>query len=132
MLCQDFPFQLTYLERLMTLFFLRSTSSLCECKNNLTCAGKFPGFNNWKGYPDKLLIEKVPRGGSKAAATSKMECFVTIVNGWKPLTIITRHSILDVAAALDPPLVPGSNLPISTNSNIIVKDEMNTPHRHRT
>ena len=44
------------------------------------------------------------RSGSKAAATSKMECFVIIVNGWKPLTIITRHSILDVAAGLDPPL----------------------------
>ena len=28
-----------------------------------------------------------------------------IVNGWKPLTIITKRSILDVAAVLDPPLV---------------------------
>ena len=37
------------------------------------------------------------RGGSRAAATSKMERLVIIVNGWKPLTII------DVAAALDPP-----------------------------
>ena len=27
-----------------------------------------------------------------------------IVNGFKPLTIITKRSILDVAAALDPPL----------------------------
>ena len=44
------------------------------------------------------------KGGSRTAATSKMECFVIIVNGWKPLTIITKHSILDVAAALDPPL----------------------------
>ena len=33
-----------------------------------------------------------------------MECFVIIVNGWKSLTIITKHSILDVAAVLDPPL----------------------------
>ena len=33
-----------------------------------------------------------------------MERFVIIVNGWKLLTIITKHSILDVAAALDPPL----------------------------
>ena len=31
-----------------------------------------------------------------------MEHFVIIVNGWKPLTIITKRSILDVAAALDP------------------------------
>ena len=45
------------------------------------------------------------RGGSRAAATSKMECFVIIVNGFQPLTIITKHSILDVAAALDPTLL---------------------------
>ena len=45
------------------------------------------------------------RGGSKAAATSKMERFVIIVNGFQPLTIITKPSILDVAAALDPPLI---------------------------
>ena len=32
-----------------------------------------------------------------------MKRFVVIVNGWKPLTIITKRSILDVAAALDPP-----------------------------
>ena len=44
------------------------------------------------------------RGGSRTAATSKMERFMIIVNGWKPLTIITKHSILDVAAVLDPPL----------------------------
>ena len=36
---------------------------------------------------------------------SKMEHFVIIVKGWKPLTIITKHSILDVTAALDPPLI---------------------------
>ena len=44
------------------------------------------------------------RGGSKTAATSKMERFVIIVNNWKPLTIITKRSILDVAVVLDPPL----------------------------
>ena len=33
-----------------------------------------------------------------------MERFMIIVNGWKPLTIITKHSILDAAAVLDPPL----------------------------
>ena len=48
--------------------------------------------------------EVASRGGSRAAATSKIERFVIIVNGWKPLTIITKRSILDVAAALDPPL----------------------------
>ena len=44
------------------------------------------------------------RGEPRAAATSKMERFVIIVNGRKPLTIITKRSMLDVAAALDPPL----------------------------
>ena len=47
----------------------------------------------------------VSRGGSRAAATSKIERFVIIVNGFQPLTIITKRSISDVAAALDPPLV---------------------------
>ena len=45
------------------------------------------------------------RGGSRNAATSKMERFVIIVNGFQPLTIITKHSILDVSAVLDPPLL---------------------------
>ena len=44
------------------------------------------------------------RGRSRAAATSKMERFVIIVNSWKSLTIIIKRSILDVAAALDSPL----------------------------
>ena len=43
-------------------------------------------------------------GESRAAATSKMERFVIIVNSFQPLTIIIKRSILDVAAALDPPL----------------------------
>ena len=46
----------------------------------------------------------VTRGGSRIAATSKIERFGIIVNSWKPLTIITKCSILDVAAVLDPPL----------------------------
>ena len=52
--------------------------------------------------------ENKSRGGSRAAATSKMEHFVIIVNGFQPLTIITKRSILDVAAVLDPPLKSGS------------------------
>ena len=47
------------------------------------------------------ILSIVLRGGSKAAATSKMECFVIIVNSFQPLTIIKNRSILDVAAALD-------------------------------
>ena len=50
-------------------------------------------------------INIIFRGGSRAARTFKMEWFVITVNGWKPLTIMVKHSILDVAAALDPPLI---------------------------
>ena len=42
------------------------------------------------------------RGRSRAVAISKMKHFVIIVNGFQP--VITKGSILDVAAALDPPL----------------------------
>ena len=45
------------------------------------------------------------RGGSRADAISKVELFVIIVNGFQPLTIITKISILAVAAVLDPPLM---------------------------
>ena len=47
------------------------------------------------------MREFMVRGGSRTAATSKMERFVIIVNGFQPLTIITKRSILDVAAVLD-------------------------------
>ena len=43
----------------------------------------------------------VDRSGSRAAATSKMEHFVITVNGFQPLNIIIKLSILDVAAVLD-------------------------------
>ena len=54
--------------------------------------------------PEGQNVKGVFRGGSRTAATSKVELFVIIVNGWQPLTIITESSILDVAAVLDPPL----------------------------
>ena len=41
------------------------------------------------------------RGRSRTAATFKVECFVRIVNGFQLLTIITKHSILDVAVGQD-------------------------------
>ena len=49
--------------------------------------------------------EVISRSGSRAAATSKMECFVIIVNDFQPITIITKHSIFDVASVLIPPLI---------------------------
>ena len=53
-----------------------------------------------------LLFQRgISRGGSRTAATSRVELFVIIVNGWKSLTIITKSSTLDVAAVSDPPLI---------------------------
>ena len=53
----------------------------------------------------EVLFNFIHRGGSRTAATSEMERFVVIANGWKPLTIITKRTILDVAAVIDPPLI---------------------------
>ena len=51
----------------------------------------------------QVLYGGVPfRGGSRAAAASKMKRFAIICNGW------TKRSILDVAAALGPLLPLGS------------------------
>ena len=50
------------------------------------------------------MFNRILSGGSRAAATSKMERFVTVVNGFQPLTIMTKRFIFDVAAVLDPPL----------------------------
>ena len=56
-----------------------------------------------KAYCSDPLVAKL-RGGSRTAETSKMESFVIIANGFQLLTIITKCSILDVAAVLDPSL----------------------------
>ena len=45
------------------------------------------------------------KGGSRTAATSKMERFVIIVNGFQLLIIITKHFILDLAVVLDSPVM---------------------------
>ena len=72
--------------------------------------GRYFDLNMTNNDHKEILISKTNelldtiRGGSRAAATSKMERFVIIVNGCKLLTIITKRSILDVAAVLDPPL----------------------------
>ena len=54
---------------------------------------------------EQFLVNKLAKNkarvGSRTAATSKIEIFVIIVNGWKPLTFITKSSILDAAAVLD-------------------------------
>ena len=52
-----------------------------------------------------------------------MERFVLIVNGWQPLTIITKRSILDVASALDPPLMSSLILIICASDMTALKKE---------
>ena len=54
---------------------------------------------------NQKCLALIVRGGYRTAATSKMERFVIIVNDWKPLTIITKCSVMDVVAVLDPPLI---------------------------
>ena len=51
----------------------------------------------------KLLL-LIIHPSSRDAATSKMALFLIIANDWKPLTITTKCSNLDVPAVLDPPL----------------------------
>ena len=64
-------------------------------------------YRKYKEFHNETFLDSIrhelTRGGSRAAATSKMERFVIIVNGFQQLTIITKRSILDVATALDPP-----------------------------
>ena len=52
------------------------------------------------------VFSNISRGGSRIAATSKIELFVMIVK------VITKCSILDVAAVLDPPQQPGKGYQI--------------------
>ena len=60
------------------------------------------------------------RGGYRTAATFKIARFVIIVNGFYPLTIITKRSILDVAAVLDPPLGEYESYRISFSKELLL------------
>ena len=71
--------------------WIRLFPFVCYCRSSIT-------------FLNRTTKKFTTRGESRAAAKSKMERFVTVVNGCKPLIIITKRSILDVAAALDPPL----------------------------
>ena len=44
----------------------------------------------------------ISRDGYRTPPISKMEHFVTIAKGWRPLTIVTKISILDIIGTLDP------------------------------
>ena len=53
---------------------------------------------------NQSVFSLISIGGSRTAATSNIEHFVIIVNGFQSLTIVTTTSILDVAAILGRPL----------------------------
>ena len=76
-----------------------------------------------------LPHENISRGRSRTAVISKMERFVIILNGWKPLTIITKHSILDVAAVLDPPMIMKHPSIVAPNIFIFISTQF-TPMFH--
>ena len=52
-----------------------------------------------------------------------MERFVIVVNGHQPLTIITKRSILDVAAALDPPLATWIHATLNPDTNFCCRSK---------
>ena len=88
-----------YIVKLLQVFCLKTKK-----KVKIVCVQVIPYIHSHKGLFPYISMATITTGGSGVAATSKMECFVMIVNGWQPLTIITKRSILDLAAALDPPL----------------------------
>ena len=68
-------------------------------------------YNSEDFYSYSLF--NIIRGKSRAAVTFKMERFVIIVNGFQPFPIIIKRSIVNVAAALDPPLQFIASLDVS-------------------
>ena len=81
--------------------------------NDILTLGQNTSYNLRFG----VTVTRRNRGGSRTAATSKMECFVIIVNGFQlSLTVITKRSILDPAAVLDPALRN-----IRTNKNLVLR-----------
>ena len=67
--------------------------------------GIYMGLKNLSQLISCFKVPVLTRGGSRVVATSKMEHFVTLVTCCQLLTIITKSSILDGAAVLDPPLL---------------------------
>ena len=94
-------------------FMIISLNPLCTCSFDFgnTCNLLIRCRLKEILFSTKLLILIVicqiqlkPEADLGLLLTSKIERFVIIINFWKSLTSITKHSILDVAAALDPPL----------------------------
>ena len=50
-------------------------------------------------YKQRQIIS---RDGYRTPPISMMELIVIIAKGWRPLTVVTKSSILDIILALDP------------------------------
>ena len=88
----------------LTGFYLRATFAFNELTEKSFEGNENLCLKKSVIFPRNVTTYNSVRGGSTAAGTSKVECFVKIVNGVQSLSIITKHSTFDVAAALDPPL----------------------------
>ena len=94
--CEKYPNKIQNIQQT----FLLNLGSICK-----------KTLYRWKSlvsYKNPYILQKLVyifRDGSRAAAKPKIERSGIIVNDFQPLTIITKRSILDVSAALDPPLI---------------------------
>ena len=88
-------------------FSKQALAIICSCLSNRKQRIKINNvFSSWKDLILGVYQRSVlGRGRTRTAGTSKMEHVVIIVNGFQPLTIIKKGSILDVTAVLDPPLL---------------------------
>ena len=76
------------------------------CDNNYLLRKHWAALSNIKmHFDDKLLHYVMQINGRQAYSepcqTFKMGCFENIVNGFQPLTLFSKHSILDVCRILN-------------------------------
>ena len=72
----------------------------------LLCAAKSQRVQSLMGtlaWTDSYC--KLDRNGSRTSVASRMKFFVTTVNGWQSLAVVTKKAILAPAAVLGPPLL---------------------------
>lgn len=68
------------------------------------------------------IVQIVNRRGYGIPSTSKMEFCLTLVNGWKLLTIVKKSSISDVVEVLYTSLLCSSNVTKATTAKRLVKE----------
>lgn len=74
------------------------------CVIHIYIPEKYPNMLLWFCQTRLILCQKMRRGRFRILSTTKTVFFVTKVNSWKPLTVLTEISALDVAGVLNPML----------------------------